>query len=121
MASKFAKRAPNYSEHRKDVDTADTVFNDVDMGIKMTDYKKAHIQVVPSGGANPTVKVKWWSEAAQLFIDEHTAISKAGVGVNTPYEFTVDCEGRIMLVDIDAIAAGTASVYVAGSDKTLER
>jgi hypothetical protein len=60
------------------------------------------------------VAVYWWSEEAGLFIQEHTPITRSGVGADTSYEFTVDCRGRVMLVAITAIAAGECDVYVAG-------
>jgi hypothetical protein len=74
------------------------------------------VQVVPSGGANPSVAVFWWSEEAEKFVQEHVALAKAGVGVNAPYEFTVESRGRIMFVAVTAIAAGTVDVYVSGFD-----
>jgi hypothetical protein len=121
MVAQYIKRAPNYTQHRKGITTPDAVLTNVDLGVNTEHFDKAHIQVVPSGGANPTVKVYWWSDAASKFIQEHTEISKAGVGVNTPFEFTVDCLGRKMLVAVTVIAAGTTDVYVAGANNSLER
>jgi hypothetical protein len=121
MSVKYSDRSPNYTEHRKDVSAADTVFNDEKLGINMKDYEKAHIQVVPAGGADPSVTIRYWSPAKGAYIDEQTPITKAGVGVNVAYEFTVDCYGRKMFVEVSTIAAGTADVYVAGFGRLLER
>lgn len=109
------KLAPDYALHRSEVAAADTLPEAIRAhGINMASYSHAHIQVVPSGGANPSVGVQWWSEAAGEFVQEQAPIAKAGVGVDTPYEFTVECRGRIMLVPITAIAAGAVDVHVAG-------
>lgn len=109
------QKAPDYAHHRADV-TAPDVIADVPRatGINCSNYQSAHIQVVPSGGADPDVAVYWWSEEAGLFIQEHTPITRSGVGANTGYEFTVECRGRIMLVAVTAIAAGECDVYVSG-------
>lgn len=107
--------APRYARHRSGVTGADAaIITDRKVGINMTEYTHAHIQVIPTGGANPTVEVLWWSEAANRFIEEHTNISKAGGGVNAPYEFTVDCRGRIMFVRFDLLTGGTCEVMVSG-------
>jgi hypothetical protein len=86
-------------------------------GINMGGYRAANIHVVPlSPGANPDVEVLFWSEAAGEFIPGNTPIAKAGIGVGKPYEFRVDCNGRIMFVKITGGLADTeeVEVYVAG-------
>jgi hypothetical protein len=84
--------------------------------MNMDGHEVANVQVVPEGGANPSVSVYWWSDAANAFVQEHVPITKAGVGINTPFEFSVQANGRIMFVAIAAISAGSASVYVSGHD-----
>lgn len=107
--------APEYALHREAVTAADTPpETERGHGINMASYSHAHIQVVPSGGANPSVGVQWWSEVAGEFVQEHTPISRAGVGVDTAYEFTIESRGRIMFIPVTAIAAGAVSVHVAG-------
>lgn len=111
--------APDYALHRVVKDAADTLpETDRKRGINMASHRRAHVQVIPTGGANPNARVLWWSEAAGKFIDEHTPITKAGTGVDTPYEFTVECRGRIMFVALDGgtIGAGDViKVMVSGS------
>lgn len=107
--------APRYARHRTGVTAADAaIIEDRKVGINMTEYTHAHIQVIPSGGANPTVEVLWWSEVAERFIEDHTLVSKGAKGVNVPFEFTVESLGRIMFVRFDVIAAGTCEVMVSG-------
>lgn len=109
------ERAPLYALHRA-VAAADSLPETVEShGINMTDYKHAHVQVVPAGGDNPTIQVLWWSEEASKFIQEHTPFGLAGVGVNSPYEFTIECRGRIMFVAVTGgVGVGTTKVLVAG-------
>lgn len=109
------KLAPDYALHRDAVAAADTLpEGERAHGINMASNTHAHIQVVPSGGANPNVGVLWWSEAAGAFVQEQIPILKAGVDADTPYEFTVECRGRIMFVPVTLIAVGAVSIYVAG-------
>lgn len=112
------QRAPDYAIHREGVTTVDTIadYKRGD-GINMANYQFAHVQVIPkpASGADPTATVYWWSEAAGEFIQEHTPLAKAGVGANVPYEFTVECRGRIMFVAITTMAAGEVNyVLVSG-------
>jgi hypothetical protein len=109
------KKAPNYAHHRSGVTGADNVaLLGRTQGINCSNYESAHIQVVPSGGADPDVEVYWWSESGGVWVPEHTPITRSGVGADTSYEFTVECRGRIMLVAVTAIAAGACDVYVSG-------
>ena len=108
-------QAPIYALHRSEVTAPDTLPNtERGHGINMQNHSFGHVQVVPSGGANPNVAVLWWSEAAQAFVQEHTPITRAGVGADTPYEFDVESRGRIMFVAITGIAAGAVDVHVSG-------
>lgn len=107
--------APRYARHRSGVTAADAaIIEDRTVGCNTEGYTHAHIQVIPTGGGNPTVEVLWWSEAAGRFIEDHVLVSKAGKGANVPFEFTVDCQNRIMFVRFDVLAAGTCEVMVSG-------
>lgn len=111
------EKAPGYARHRDAVSAVDALATvPQEHGINMDGHEWANIQIVPEGGANPTVAVSWWSAAAGVFIQEHVPISKAGVGVNVPFEFSIPANGRIMFVAVTAITAGTTSVYVSGHD-----
>lgn len=83
-------------------------------GVNAGMYRFAHVQVIPSGGGNPTVEIMWWSEAAAKFVKEHVALVKAGIGVNTPFEFSIEPRGRIFAVVVTVLAAGQADIYVSG-------
>lgn len=109
------QKAPDYALHRSEVTAPDVMANrERGHGINCANYSYAHIQVNPSGGANPDVAVYWWSQEAGVFVQEHTPITRSGVGADTGYEFTVDCRGRIMFVAVTAIAAGECDVRVSG-------
>jgi hypothetical protein len=112
---KSIKRSPNYALYRDGVDATDSDFTDVDLGINTSYFKTALVQVVPSGGADPTVEVMWWSEEAESFVKEHVALTKAGIGANTPFEFSVSCYSRIMFVAV-TITAGSVKILVAGAE-----
>jgi len=108
--------APNYVVHRDAVDTVDTIANvDRRSGMNMSGYEKANIQVIPSStSAAPAVAVYWWSAFEEAWIQEHIAIAKSSPGAGVGYEFTVECNHRIMFVAITAIVADNATVLVAG-------
>lgn len=114
--------APEYALHRENVGVADVMSSKVKKhGCNAQMYNYAHIQVVPSGGANPDVAVWWWSDAANsgngAFVQEHTPIAKTGVGADTPYEFTIEPKGRIFFVQVAVVAAGSVSVLVSGFER----
>lgn len=114
-ATSSPQKAPYYVLHRKDVSAADSgSITDRKRGMNMSNYEYAHIQVVPDTGVNPDVAILWWSEAAGKFVQEHTAITKSGVGAGVAYEFTVEPRGRIMFVSVTAVASSTVSIYVSG-------
>lgn len=119
MPSKSSpESAPYYALHRESVTAADVMANVVKKnGCNAYMYNYAHIQVVPADGANPDVAVWWWSEQANAFIQEHTPIAKAGVGANTPYEFSIEPRGRIFFVQVATIAAGNVDVLVSGFER----
>jgi hypothetical protein len=114
------ERAPEYNLHRE-VAAADVAADTVKAhGMVMQDYRYANIQVVPAGGANPDIEVMFWSEEAGAFISEHTALAFSGIGVNTPYEVTVDANGRRLWVMVPTMAAGSCKIFVGGF-KTSQR
>jgi hypothetical protein len=108
--------APKYTIHRNAISAIDVIANvDRRKGINMAGYSKAHIQVVPDTvNAAPSVAVYWWSVQADGWIQEHTPIAKATPGAGVPYEFTVDCQHRIMFVAITAITADSATILIGG-------
>lgn len=107
--------APKYQLYRKAITANDTLpVTDIKAGVNFGEYEKAHIQVLPSGGANPTLAVLWWSEAAGRFVAENPALTKAGAGVDTPYEFTIDARGRIGYIAMTTIVAGSVDILVSG-------
>lgn len=107
--------APKYSIHRNGITAADGAAstNERD-GESFAGYDLGIVQIIPSGGANPTVELMVWSEAAGKFISANPAASKTGLGADTPYEFTFTAAGRKFWVMVTALAAGSVDVYVAG-------
>ena len=108
--------SPTYSIHREGVDAIDadiSVFTKRH-GCNATMYKYAHVQVIPYDIAEPAVEVMWWSDQADSFIQEHTALAKASVSAGTPYEFTIEPQGRIFFVKVTAIVTGSVDIMVSG-------
>lgn len=110
-------KSPLYVLYRSGVLTTDTLASvPKDAGINMSMFEYAHVQIIPTEDADPDVEVCWWSEAAGQFVKENPALAKTSLGVNTPYEFTVPCRGRIMFVAVTSMAeGGLVDVCVAGS------
>lgn len=110
--------APNFNTHRTGVTATDTIANvTARQGMNMEGYEHAHIQVIPSGGANPTVQVYYWAPgvgSSGAWIREHTAATFAGVGADTPFGFTVQPRGRKMFVAVTTLAGGSVRIDVAG-------
>ena len=107
-------RAPEYNLHRV-VDAVDAAADTVKAhGMLMQDYKYANIGVVPAGGADPDIEVMFWSDEAGAFISAHTALAFSGIGANTPYEVTVEANGRRIWVMVPTLAAGSCKILVGG-------
>jgi len=113
--------APDYALHRYVAEAPDTPpeINKAH-GVNMAGHRFANIQIVPSDGANPDIKVRFWSEEASRFIDKHTALAYAGKGVNVPWELDVDVYGRIIFVTVvGGVAAGQkVHIFVGGFGAT---
>ena len=110
--------APDYALHRYLAEANDPASETVKAhGMNMHGFQNAHIQVVPdTGNPDPSIKVRFWSEAAGKFLDDHSALAFGGKGAGVPYDITVACNGRVMFVTIVAgMAAGkVCRVYVSG-------
>lgn len=108
------QQAPMYTLYRDVASNDSTPETDKKQGMNMSGYKTANIQVFPEGGGNPTIDVHFWSEEAGKFIQGTTAISKAGVGVNVPHEFSVDVNGRMIYLVVSSLSAGSVKLLVSG-------
>lgn len=106
--------APEFNTHRSAVTAADSAVEDPKRGVNCRGFDKMHVQVTPTGGANPSVEVLFWHDGAVKFISEYTPVTKTGKGADTPYSFTVDVQGRRAFVAVTAIAAGSVDISVAG-------
>lgn len=80
----------------------------------MSGYGKALIQVVPAGTANPTINVHYWSEGADRFVKTNDVPDIANYGMGEPFEFTIDCHGRLMYIEVTDTVAGGVDIYVSG-------
>lgn len=112
-----ADKAPRYLQHRHLVGVVDTLPETNEKhGISCEDYEYAHIQVVPSGGANPVVKVLFWSEGAAAFVPDHAGIDFTAFGVDTSWEASVSVRSRKMFVAVTSGVSGVqvCRVFVAG-------
>jgi len=107
--------APEFNLHR--VVVADDVADITEkaQGMNMKGYKRAVIQAVPSGGANPTLKVLSWSDEAGKFISTG-ATTYGAAGANTPSQFALDVDSCIILVAVTAgTGGGSTKILVAGA------
>lgn len=107
--------APNYAPARLAVAANDSLATvKRDSGVNAGGYREVHVQVLPSGGANPTVDIAWWSSALGQFVVEQTPITKTGMGANVPYEFTIQPKGRIFFVAVSNLSLGQVDIYCSG-------
>jgi hypothetical protein len=111
------ERAPAYALYREGITSADTIANvEKIYGCNSSMYKDVHVQVIPASGVTTNVAIYWWSEQANKFIQEHTAITKASVGAGVPYEFTVEAKGRLFFVAVTA-TDGSVDIAVSGFEQ----
>lgn len=116
--------APDYALHRVVEDANDSGdITDKRRGMNFRSYSHAHVQIVPTGGADPAVKIIFFSPAANKFIDPHSdqAIAFAGEGADTPYEFTFEPRGRIFFVFVESGVTGGDTVRIDVAGFNIER
>lgn len=107
--------APEYGLYREVVAVDSLPVTTKKAGLHCGGLYRVMFQVVPSGGANPTVALMYWSEGAGKFIPEHSPITKAGIGADTPFEFAVDANGRTLFLAVTTLAAGKVDIYASSS------
>ncbi len=113
------QHAPVYARHREVRDAIDVLpETEKGRGVNMSGYLYAHVQVLPSGGADPSVEVQVWSDAAGAFISISPVATRVGVGADAPYEFTFSCRSRIIFIAVTGGVSGGQGVdiFVAGSE-----
>jgi len=113
------QHAPDYSAHREAVAGADglpATLTNKTVGMNCHGYLSSLVQIVPSGGSNPTVELLTWSDAAGHFIPQVPAAIFAAPGADLPFEITVECRSRIIFVRFTINAAGVADAYIAGHE-----
>jgi hypothetical protein len=106
--------APDYSLYREAVAAADSgPYSTKEHGINMGDYRFANIQVLPAGTATPTIRVMFWSDKLGQFIRANPDLTVTGA-LGIPFEYTVECRGRIMFVELTGTLTGGVDVLVSG-------
>lgn len=116
--------APDYVRHRLVKGAVDTgTITDQRRGMNSESHAQAHVQVLPSNGADPDVKILFFSPAKGEFIDPHPdqAITFTGVGADVPYEFTFEPRGRIFFVFVTGTVTGDDEVDVQVAGYNVER
>ena len=103
---------PEYLKIRSVLATDATFTNQCDGG-NFTGFDLGAFQVIPSGGADPSIVLMSWSEAAGEYIAGNPSFTVAGAGADVPYEFTVQVAGRWMFPAV-TIAGGSVEIYAAG-------
>ncbi len=116
--------APDYVRHRLVKGAVDTgTITEIRRGMNMASHSHAHVQVLPSNGASPDVKILFFSPAKGEFIDPHPdqAIAFTTAGVDTPYEFTFEPRGRIFFAFVTGTVTGDDEVDVQVAGFNVER
>lgn len=107
------RTAPDYKLHR-DLSAADATPTTLEKsdGVNMHGFRFANVQVHPDGGAAGAV-VYFWSadEDTPGWVIHNPSIAPTASA--NPYEFEVECNGRIMLI---ALTGNGGKVWVGGYD-----
>ena len=106
--------SPTYVLYRENITAADAgPYTTYRSGLTMDGHARALIQLVPkTGTGNPVAKIYYWSNGAGKYVLAESGPAAAGAGVAT--EFTVNCYGRQMFVEITGTLTGGVDVYVSG-------
>lgn len=105
-------KSPQYQAFRLDVDAVDvSPVTNKRFGLACSGYDIAMFQIIPSGGADPTIEILSWCEAAGRFISVNPVATSVGLGADEPFEVTVSPYGRVLYVSVTALAAGSVDIY----------
>jgi hypothetical protein len=113
----WVTKSPGYTKYRTVSANDSSPVTEMGKGINTEGYEKCNIQVIPDTGEDPTVAILWWSQEKGQFIQEHTAISKAGVGAGTSFEFTIECNGRIFFPFVSGLTTLGVKIMVSGFNR----
>jgi hypothetical protein len=113
--SQSVSDTPLYSIHRSGVTVIDAAVPTVETaGSNFSGFDTACFQIVASGGANPTIEVMEWCEAAEKFVSQNPKVTAAGLGVNTTYSIATPAHGRKLWISVTTIVGGAVTIYAAG-------
>lgn len=110
-------RTPQMTPYREGIAATDTLPEAKQTaGVNCGGYRKLIVNVIPTGGANPTITMLVWSDKAAAFVATLPASTFAGPGADTPFSFVFDAEGRVCYPAVTTLSAGEVAMEVAGSD-----
>lgn len=103
--------APGYTSYRAGITTNDDIAAlGTEQGLQTEDYEYANFVVVPSGGANPSASIYYWNETEEAWVLDVDFTAVTGAGVNTPYAFSAKVLGRLVLVVLSSLSAGSVDI-----------
>jgi len=116
--AKSLNRAPQMTLWKEGLAAAETLplSRPQTAGINCGNYNKILVNVIPTGGANPTVTMLVWSDKANAFIQLIPASTFAGPGADTPFSFVFEAQGRILYPAVTTLGAGAVAIEAALHD-----
>lgn len=115
MAFDTVHDAPNFKPFSVGVAAAETLTGKAaTAGLNFSGYDVALFDIVPSGGANPTIEVMVWSPSAEAWVSTNPASTFVGLGVDIPHQIAFNAYGRILYPRVSVIGAGSVSISAAG-------
>lgn len=123
-------RAPDYVLYRF-LAAADgaTQLADQAEGINGRNYKWLNFQIIPVNVAkrppgdvytfpllatttNPSVRVRYWSQLLGQWIKSDADVTVTGLGAGVPYEFSVQNNGRDVMIELTSAVTATEGVIM---------
>lgn len=123
-------RAPQYVLYRflSGIDGAAQLL-DASCGINGQNYKWLNFQVVPvnvaarpigddfsavaaAAATNPSIRVRYWYPKKGIWIKSNPDVTLTGLGAGVPYEFSVQNNGRAVMIELTSAVSATEGVAI---------
>lgn len=124
-------RAPEYQIYRF-LTVADSVFNLPATGVCGRNYKWLNFSVVPVNVAarpkeddfsavvaatttNPSIRVRYWQPLLKVWVKANPDVVLAGLGAGVAYEFSVQNNGRDVMIEMTSGVTASEGVVISVS------
>ena len=108
--------SPKYTKFRVVTvdDTSASIPNKANGGLAFAGYDIGNVQVIPTGGANPSIEILSWCPKLETYISVYPKAEFPGQGADTPFEITFSPYNRTVWIFVTGTGTGQVELQVCG-------